>query len=487
MALKLFEESGKITKSQINGRLISLMNDGEYDKLNPHLYVLKAYTNLIHVHPALVTEVGARISLPKFEVDILYDLLDRAQEVFENQEPLIRMDAPITVVGDLHGNFHDFLRIMFFNHYPPENRFLFLGDYVDRGQYSLEICTMLFALICRYPDCVFMIRGNHEFEIMNEPYGFRGEVLFDYPVELYERLNQVFSHLPCAALIGEKVFCIHGGLSPDLKYIEDINNITKPTKVFEGILSDIVWSDPEPDVTEYTKSKRGSGHKFGTNQINEFIQSNRLKAIIRAHQCVMQGVEKFEETELYTVFSCSNYCGSVGNDAGYINISLTGEIEPFRLDPLYDVALKRQASFVRVPKMFIPQVLIDSLKLSVPVESDGEPHKKKIRQANSVNMFQFQPFVGYIAPVPVDLTHKVVEEPPIVEITVRPRPAPPLPTRIICPSPPPNIATIFPHPNSKNKQGCKMPFEKKRNISTAVSCDGFNIRSLPPLSRVRDA
>lgn len=387
------------------------MLEPQYDSANPQLFILEAFTNITNLHPALVCEIGKSISLPRFETEILDDLLDRTQALLKEQPILLYLDSPITVVGDLHGNFHDLTRLMYFNQYPPNSTFLFLGDYVDRGYYSLEICVLLFALMCAYPESIHLLRGNHEFESLNSQYGFKGEILgHHYPDGLYTRFNEVFNYLPLAAVIDNKIFCAHGGLSPKLHKLDEITQLGKPIDAYDSdILRDLVWSDPDPQTETFQASLRGCGHKFGVNQIKEFFDNNNIQMMIRAHQCVYKGIEKLPGVNFYTLFSCSNYCQNIGNNAGYILINKSEEIQAFSMDPIADIVPKRHASFITVPKMFIPQVLKHDLKLSKPVLTSREfESEEAITSVRSTSALKFQQFVNFHAPVLIDFNNEEI-------------------------------------------------------------------------------
>lgn len=304
------------------------------------------------------------ICIPRFEQVILEDLCSCVVQHLMSQKILLELTGEVIVIGDLHGNLNDLLRIFSINGFPPYKTYLFLGDYVDRGQFSLEVITILFALALNFPNHIYLIRGNHEFETMNSQYGFSQSLTGDtYTESLLPNFQEAFSWLPLAAVINNEIFCVHGGLSPKLESLDDIRCLSRPIRDYsESIVSDLVWSDPSITEVEFVPSLRGTGFRFGIPQILDFFEKTGIKAVFRAHQCVGQGVERLAHTNLYTVFSCSNYCGTTNNFLGYVVVDSMG-YRFYKLSPLQPL-MRYKASFIRVPVLFIPEVLITPLNLS---------------------------------------------------------------------------------------------------------------------------
>ena len=186
------------------------------------------------------------------------------------------------------------MRIFEYGGFPPEANYLFLGDYIDRGQQSIETIALLLAYKIKYPENFFLLRGNHECAQINRIYGFYDECKRRYSIRLWKVFSDVFNTLPVAALIDEKIFCMHGGLSPELKNLEQIKNIMRPTDVPDtGLLCDLLWSDPERGVEEYGDNDRGVSFTFGERVVQKFNQKHDLDLICRAHQVVEDGYEFF--------------------------------------------------------------------------------------------------------------------------------------------------------------------------------------------------
>ena len=233
-----------------------------------------------------------------------------------SQPILLELEAPINICGDIHGQFYDMLRLFEYGGYPPESNYLFLGDYVDRGQQSIEAVCLLLAYKIKFPDNFFMTRGNHECASINRIYGFYDECKKRYSVKLWKIFTDCFNCLPVAALLDDRILCMHGGLSNELQNIDQIKNILRPSDVPEqGLLCDLLWSDPDEASEGYGVNDRGVSVTFGAKVVEEFLKKNDLDLICRAHQVVEDGYEFFGDRSLVTVFSAPDYCGEYQNCA----------------------------------------------------------------------------------------------------------------------------------------------------------------------------
>ena len=224
------------------------------------------------------------------------------------------METPITVCGDTHGQYPDLLRLFDLGGYPPETNYLFLGDYVDRGEQSIETICLLLAYKIKYEENFFILRGNHECGTINRIYGFYDECKRKYNLKLWKMFIDLFNCLPIAASIDDKILLVHGGLSPELKTIEQLKKIMRPTDVpEEGLLCDILWSDPDANCNGWGPNDRGVSVVFNEKSLKKFLNKNDLDLLCRAHQVVEEGYEFFGDRELVTVFSAPNYCGEFDN------------------------------------------------------------------------------------------------------------------------------------------------------------------------------
>ncbi|CAN6469358.1 unnamed protein product [Victoria cruziana] len=209
---------------------------------------------------------GKQVRLSEDEIRMI---CVRSREIFLSQPNLLQLQAPIKVCGG----------------FPPSTSYLFLGDYVDRGKQSLETICLLLAYKIKYPDRFFLLRGNHECSKINRIYGFYDECKRRFNVRLWKMFTDCFNCLPVAALIEEKILCMHGGLSPELQSLSQINTIERPTDVPDfGLLCDLLWSDPNPDIQGWGASDRGVSSSFGAEVVAEFLKKNDLDLICRAHQ-----------------------------------------------------------------------------------------------------------------------------------------------------------------------------------------------------------
>ena len=238
-----------------------------------------------------------------------------------NQPVLLEIEAPIKICGDIHGQFYDLLRLLEFGGYPPDSNYLFLGDYVDRGKQSLETICLLLAYKIKYPENFFMTRGNHECSSINRIYGFYDECKKRFSIKLWKTFTDCFNCLPVAAILDDKIICMHGGLGPDLDNVDRIRNIIRPTDVPErGLLCDLLWSDPDESSNGFGSNERGVSVVFNGKIVQEFLKNNDLDLICRAHQVVEEGYEFFAERKLVTVFSAPNYCGEFDNAGAMMSV-----------------------------------------------------------------------------------------------------------------------------------------------------------------------
>ncbi|KAL5068332.1 hypothetical protein RYX36_019219, partial [Vicia faba] len=264
---------------------------------------------------------GKQVQLSEAEIKQLCLV---SKDIFLNQPNLLKLEAPIKICGDVHGQYPDLLRLFEYGGLPPRSNYLFLGDYVDRGKQSLETICLLLAYKIKYPRNFFLLRGNHECASINRVYGFYDECKRRYNVKLWKTFTDCFNCLPVAALIDEKIICMHGGLSPELNNLNQIKNLQRPCEVPEsGLLCDLLWSDPSSDVQGWGESERGVSYTFGTDRVREFLQKHDLDLICRAHQVVEDGYEFFANRQLVTIFSAPNYCGEFDNAGAMMSVNET--------------------------------------------------------------------------------------------------------------------------------------------------------------------
>ncbi|CAG9329083.1 unnamed protein product [Blepharisma stoltei] len=263
----------------------------------------------------------------------LIQIIESASSIFRSEPNLLWLRDPIIIVGDIHGQFYDLLKMFEIGGSPKVTKYLFLGDYVDRGVFSTEVIILLYSLKVRYPDKIYMLRGNHESRNMTSYFNFRSECITKYDLDAYDRIMESFDLLPLSSLINEKFIALHGGISPRLAAIEDIGDINRfrePPK--DGIFCDILWSDPINDDYGRLSSQfqpnqaRGCSFVFGHEAVTKFLDRTDLISIIRGHEAQLDGFKMHrwngsnEFPSVITVFSAPNYCDTYNNKAAIIKL-----------------------------------------------------------------------------------------------------------------------------------------------------------------------
>lgn len=253
------------------------------------------------------------------EQEILW-LCENAKNIFMKQPMLLKVSAPIKICGDIHGQYKDLLNLFDFGGYPPDVNYLFLGDYVDRGKQSLETICLLFAYKIKYPSMMHLLRGNHESASINKIYGFFDECKRRYNIKIWKYFTDAFNCMPISALVSDRIICMHGGISPSLRNLNQIEKISRPTEIpDEGLLCDLLWSDPE-NIQGWGDNDRGVSITYGTDVVKNFLENVDLDLICRAHQVVEEGYEFFADRHLVTIFSAPNYCGEFDNAGAFMSV-----------------------------------------------------------------------------------------------------------------------------------------------------------------------
>lgn len=333
--------------------------------------VLQIYEEIIarSVNFASATQGKSKFRLPILPFQTFNTILTKSKEIFSEEPIILQLQAPIYAIGDLHGHIFDLFRILYtigtpytiktnsksnkVERVPTDKKFLFLGDIVDRGEFSTETLSLILLLKVLYPENIFIIRGNHEFSEIPDHQDFYSELssLYSNP-SIVQTIFETFSEIPLAASIesnGAKfALCVHGGIGPSIYNDIQTNSLQRPIYSFvnNDLLTEILWSDPTSDSTvlHYAPSHRGLGKHFGLEAIKSFLQRTEYSILVRGHQCVMNGYECHLGFKVITVFSASNYCGDSGNKSAVMLIK-EGEtyshqnFEPLRYIHRYEVAL----------------------------------------------------------------------------------------------------------------------------------------------------
>lgn len=259
-------------------------------------------------------------------------IIEKGTELLKKEPNLLEVDAPITVCGDIHGQYFDLMKLFEVGGNPADTRYLFLGDYVDRGYFSIECVLYLWSLKMWYPDTLFLLRGNHECRHLTDYFTFKLECKHKYSDRVYDAVMDSFCSLPLAAIMNKQFLCIHGGLSPELQTLDDLRNIDRfrepPTG---GIMCDILWSDPIEDFgAEKTQDSfvhnhvRGCSYFFTYHAACQFLERNGLLSIIRAHEAQDSGYRMYRKTRttgfpsVMTIFSAPNYLDVYNNKAAVL-------------------------------------------------------------------------------------------------------------------------------------------------------------------------
>lgn len=260
-------------------------------------------------------------------------ILELGTAILKKEDNLLKLPAPIVICGDIHGQYYDLLKLFeVADGGPPKQTFLFLGDYVDRGYFSLECYLLLLALKIRHPTKIFMLRGNHECRHLTKHFTFRLECMQKYGESVYDLCMDSFDSLAIAAVVNDQFFCVHGGLSPQVKKPSDVNSFDRIKELPKsGTMCDLLWSDPASDYgSEYTNqaylsnTTRGCSYKYTYKAVTEFLRHNKLLAVIRGHEAQDAGYRLYRQgpdgefPSLITVFSAANYVDVYRNKGAII-------------------------------------------------------------------------------------------------------------------------------------------------------------------------
>ena len=295
-------------------------------------FVFSCFRQIILTPFDEIEQVGELKLIPKFTKNVIVDLIQEVQDLLLDKPAVRYIDGSVCVVGDIHGNFIDLIRIFARSGYPPKTKYIFLGDYIDRGAMDLDVIIFLFCLKVLYPEHITLLRGNHESPSINRVYGFYSSIMNAYDdEEVWNKFNVAFSYLPIAAIINQKIFCVHGGISPKTISLKKLKGMVLPI-VDDPMVTDLTWSDPSDECATFHDNQRGKGFMFGNFAVSQFLHSNGFSMIVRSHECV-DGVRYSFGESLITIFSSSNYTGCK-NKASYLSIDESNQVTVYMLDAL---------------------------------------------------------------------------------------------------------------------------------------------------------
>ena len=255
--------------------------------------------------------------LPMKEFDKLYD---KAKEILDKRSNIAILKSPITICGCINAHFEELKNIFKICGDVSNTQYLFLGDYVGRGKNHISTFLLIISLLIKNPNNIYLLRGNHDSRHMTIIWGLKDECFSKYKGEnskkIYQKICELFDLLQIAAIIDNKIFCVHGGLSPKFKKIEEIEKIDRKKEIYDGenentLIKDLVWSNPSEEIMEYAADENnGVGILYGEKVVDDFLkENNNINLIIRSHECIDEGYKYIFNKKVLTLFSASNYIG----------------------------------------------------------------------------------------------------------------------------------------------------------------------------------
>lgn len=302
----------------------------------------------------IISSITSRYTkLVPFDIKSSFAVIKSAKNILKKEPAILKIDAQskksdFIIVGDIHGSLESLLEIFTKKGSPQNTPYLFLGDYIDRGPYSCEVIILLYCYKCLYPNNIYLIRGNHEFKFVTKRYGFKTECNSrvktkhqSYGHRFYRKVIKSFQYLPICAIINDKIFCVHGGVTNLINDRQELMNIEKvksSKQLFEddSALAEFLWNDPDPIIGKYGSNNRILGRAFGRKICDKFRQSLQFDVVVRGHQMEMDGYKwPFGENGgLLSIFSAPNYCGE-SNGSAIAVVKMDKNIEVEQIEPYH--------------------------------------------------------------------------------------------------------------------------------------------------------
>ncbi|EYC00136.1 hypothetical protein Y032_0117g632 [Ancylostoma ceylanicum] len=372
--------------------------------------------------PTLLDRMIRRITreghLSGFTDEQVLSVLRDAKASLEPQPAMLEIEAPVVIFGDIHGQLRDLLRFFSIVGPPPQNKILFLGDYVDRCKKSFEVIMLLLCYRIKYPQLIHLLRGNHECSKMNRLYGFYEELRRKRNVYMWKKFQEVFNEMPLCAVVSNRLFCMHGGISPEIHNWDSLHNLqlkAAPREIFmpeilkdsntlrrrgnsaifckraevkpktpracdDGIAVDLMWSDPSMDsCTGFQfNATRATSYIFGGDTIANICQLLDIALVVRAHEVVKGGHQFMFDRKLVTIFSAPNYCGTDGNAASVMKVSRKMELSFVTLKPRMDTTRLTEEKRLLLEKMTIESAAKSPDPCARPLSTAADNKKKAI-------------------------------------------------------------------------------------------------------------
>ncbi|KAG5502032.1 hypothetical protein JKF63_04309 [Porcisia hertigi] len=268
------------------------------------------------------------------EADVL-TIITKCALIWKDEPNVLCLEDPVVIAGDIHGQFYDLVNLLSIGGDPSQQKYIFLGDYVDRGCFGVEVILLLMCYKIRYPTTMIMLRGNHETRHLTAYFNFKREVLYKYSIGVYNAMMSAFDCLPLACLVNDRFLCVHGGLSPELKQISDISALHRFREPpSSGPMCDLLWSDPLDEKEEdpaapqlfMANTTRGCSYVYSHAAACNFLEENNLITIIRGHEAQNEGYHLYRKTSkgfpaVICIFSAPNYCDTYDNRAAIVMLN----------------------------------------------------------------------------------------------------------------------------------------------------------------------